>query len=155
MADFDNQLYNASGQGNPGHPGNVEEANEFDYVENNHEANFEHAGPAGGSGLFDNGVGSPGGLGNQMGIGEGAEMDEMMALEMDIMNAGGDGGASALKMMPVNMFIGFDEEDSNEQNIDLNALFKNNDQKFPPKIDVSSLVDLSRIISRILVTFSI
>lgn len=139
MADFDNQLYNASGQGNPGHPGNVEEANEFDYVENNYEANYEHAGHAGGHGLFDEGTGATGALGNQLGIGEGAEMDEMMALEMDIMNAGGDGAQSALKTMKVTTFIGFDEEDSNDLKIDLNDLFKNNDPKFPPKIEVSTL----------------
>lgn len=151
MADFDNQLYNASGQGDPGHPGNVEEANEFDYVENTHEANYQHPGPATGHGLFDHGGSATGGLGNQMGIGEEAEIDDMMALEMDIMNAGGDGAHSALKTISVTTFIGFDEEDSNELNIDLNVLFKNNDPKFPPKLVVSHFASFLFLNSRKLV----
>ena len=55
------------------------------------------------------------------------ENDDMLKLEMDLMKASGNKGIDMEGIpgdcMEIKMFIGIDEDDENEKNIDLNMLF--------------------------------
>lgn len=53
--------------------------------------------------------------------------DDMMAMEMDLMNAGNMDGTNQLSgvgsTIAITVFIGFDEDDDNKYKIDLKQLF--------------------------------
>ena len=50
--------------------------------------------------------------------------DDLMALEDELINAGAAGKPAIEEKINVSVFVNFDEDDGNENNIDLNSLFK-------------------------------
>lgn len=53
--------------------------------------------------------------------------DDLMALEDELINAGAAGKPAIEEKINVSVFVNFDEDDGNDNNIDLNSLFKRED----------------------------
>jgi hypothetical protein len=65
--------------------------------------------------------------------------DDLMALEDELINAGAAGKPAIEEKINVSVFVNFDEDDGNENNIDLNSLFKREDVEKQYYITVSHL----------------
>ena len=65
--------------------------------------------------------------------------DDLMALEDELINAGAAGKPAIEEKINVSVFVNFDEDDGNENNIDLNSLFKREDVEKQYYITVSLL----------------
>ena len=65
--------------------------------------------------------------------------DDLMALEDELINAGAAGKPAIEEKINVSVFVNLDEDDGNENNIDLNSLFKREDVEKQYYITVSHL----------------
>jgi len=65
--------------------------------------------------------------------------DDLMALEDELINAGAAGKPAIEEKINVSVFVNFDEDDGNDNNIDLNSLFKREDVEKQYYITVSHL----------------
>ena len=65
--------------------------------------------------------------------------DDLMALEDELINAGAAGKPAIEEKFNVSVFVNFDEDDGNDNNIDLNSLFKREDVEKQYYITVSHL----------------
>lgn len=68
--------------------------------------------------------------------------DDLMALEDELINAGAAGKPAIEEKINVSVFVNFDEDDGNENNIDLNSLFKREDVEKQYNISVSDHISL-------------
>lgn len=68
--------------------------------------------------------------------------DDLMALEDELINAGAAGKPAIEEKINVSVFVNFDEDDGNENNVDLNSLFKREDVEKQYYITVSDHISL-------------
>jgi hypothetical protein len=78
-----------------------------------------------------------GGLGDAMGLEEDNQMDELTAMEMDMLEGNVAGEAAQDTKIMIRVFINMDEDDANDQKINLNEMFSRTDLKMPFFVDVS------------------
>jgi hypothetical protein len=78
-----------------------------------------------------------GGMTDAMGIDDDNQVDELTAMEMEMMKGNIDSDAIQDTKIKIRVFINMDEDDDNELGIDLNNLFQRNDQDKPFYVDVS------------------
>ncbi len=105
------------------HEDNGNEHDDFGYEQQNSDFEEDETG--------FNEVGGGGGLGDAMGL----EDNGLTELEMDMMeHEEADQQNTATK---IKVFITFDEDDDNPKNIDLNKLFKNENNTLPFHVEVS------------------
>jgi hypothetical protein len=79
-----------------------------------------------------------GGLGDAMGLEEDNQMDELTAMEMEMLQGNVPGEAIQDTKIKIRVYINMDEDDDNEHKLNLNDLFKRTDLDKPFFIDVSS-----------------
>ena len=68
-----------------------------------------------------------GGLGDAMGLEEDNQMDELTAMEMDMVQGNVAGEAQVDAKIKIRVFINMDEDDENDKEINLNDLFERTD----------------------------
>ena len=78
-----------------------------------------------------------GGLGDAMGLEEDNQMDELTAMEMDMLEGNVAGEAAQDAKIKIRVFINLDEDDKNDKEINLNEMFNRTDLKMPFFVDVS------------------
>jgi hypothetical protein len=78
-----------------------------------------------------------GGLGDAMGLEEDNQMDELTAMEMDMLEGNVTGEAAQDTKIKIRVFINMDEDDKNDKEINLNDMFTRTDLKMPFFVDVS------------------
>jgi hypothetical protein len=78
-----------------------------------------------------------GGLGDAMGLEEDNQMDELTAMEMDMLEGNVAGEAAQDTKIMIRVFINMDEDDKNDKQIDLHEIFSRTDLKMPFFVDVS------------------
>jgi hypothetical protein len=72
-----------------------------------------------------------------MGLEEDNQMDELTAMEMDMLEGNAAGEAAQDTKIKIRVFINMDEDDKNEKEINLNDMFNRTDLKMPFFVDVS------------------
>lgn len=81
-----------------------------------------------------------GGLGDAMGLDEDNQMDELTAMEMDMLEGNVAGEAAQDTKIKIRVFISMDEDDDNDKDINLNDLFTRTDLDKPFFVDVSTKI---------------
>ena len=87
--------------------------------------------------MGDAGNSLAGGLGDAMGLEEDNQMDELTAMEMDMLEGNVAGEAAQDSNIKIRVFINLDEDDKNDKKINLNDMFSRTDLKMPFFVDVS------------------
>ena len=72
-----------------------------------------------------------------MGLEEDNQMDELTAMEMDMIEGNVAGEAAQDTKIMIKVFINMDEDDKNDKKINLNDMFSRTDLKMPFFVDVS------------------
>lgn len=114
----------------------VEELDDFDYVENQNENNVTQP-PTSNNVIYEENRGASGAFGEQMGLHEEGEMDDLMKMEMDMINGEGNEASTSQNSLLLSIFLNYDEDEESPEKVDLNKLFQNDNAEFPPKIEVS------------------